>query len=79
MCISKISRFPSTAWRTRYYTSNSKKELSSDSTGLTANMNNAVTQLETQSIKDNTDNHVDTDLTNDTVIDISLDRVPTGL
>ena len=38
-------------------------------------MNNAVTQLETQSIKDNTDNHVDTDLTSDTVIDISLDDV----
>ena len=36
-------------------------------------MNNAVTQLETQSIKDNTGNHVDTDLTSDTVIDISLD------
>ena len=40
-----------------------REKLSSDSTGPTANVNNAVTQLKTQSIKDNTDNHVDTYLT----------------
>ena len=71
--LAKYQDFPALPGELDTILATQRRKLSSDSTGPTANMNNAVTQLETQSIKDNTGNHVDTDLTSDTVINISLD------
>ena len=71
--LAKYQDFPALPGQLDTILATQRRKLSSDSTGPNANMNNAVTQLETQSIKDNTGNHVDTDLTSDTVIDISLD------
>ena len=70
--LAKYQDFPALPGELDTILATQRKKLSSDSTGPTANMNNSVTQLETQSINDNTDNHVSTDLTSDTVIDISL-------
>ena len=72
--LAKYKDFPALPSELDTILSTQRKKLSIDSTGHTANTNNAnVAKLETQSIKNNTGNHVYTDLTSDTVIDISLD------
>ena len=55
--LAKYQDFPALPGELDTILATQRKKLSSDSTGPTANVNNAVTQLETQSIKDNTDNH----------------------